>query len=134
MCERAAQNEAQQVAGQDGALAVAQEVAAEVAGRAAEDRKDVAAVPLEAEGGHQKGRERVQERGAAEEGRHEEKHAGGDELRREDGGDVTVGCIRHGADHAVLPRLREGHDAESGEDAGQHEAPADARHSLHCGG
>ena len=134
MDERGAQNEAQQVAGQDGTLAVAQEVTAEVAGRAAEDQEDAAAVPLEAEAGHQEGHERVQERGAAEDGRYEEEHAGGDELRSEDVGHVVVGCIRHRTDHAVLPRLREGHDAESGEDAGQHEAPADAREGLRRGG
>ena len=133
MRKRAAENQAQQVAGQDGALAVAQEVTAEVAGRAAEDREDAAAVPAEAETGHQEGHERVAEPGAAEEGRHEKEYAGGEELRGEDGGDVAVGCIRHRTDHAVLPRLREGHDAESGEDAGQHEAPADAREGLHRG-
>ena len=134
MRERAAENQAQQVASEDGTLAVAQKIAAEVAGRAAEDRKDAAAVPPEAEAGHQEGHEWVQERGAAEKGRHEEEHAGGDELRGEDAGHVAVCCIRHRTNHAVLPRLREAHDAESREDAGQHEAPADAREGLRRGG
>ena len=128
------QNQAQQVASQDGALAVAQEVTAEVAGRASEDRKDPVAVPPEAEAGHQKRHERVQKRGAAEEGQHEEEHAGGDELRGEDAGHAAVRCIRHRTNHTILPCLREGHNAESGEDAGQHEAPADAWDGLRRGG
>ena len=132
--DRGAENQAQQVAGQDGALAVTQEVAAEVTGRAAEDRDDTAAVPLEAKRRHEQCDDRVRKRGAAEEGRHEEEHDSGEELRGEDAGHVAVRCIRHGTNHAVLPCLREGHDAESGEDAGQHEAPANAREGLHRGG